>query len=172
MQDDGGGAGGMQDDGGGTEAAPPANDGGTPADAFSESGDGDAMVGSGQFDCTMNAGDPMHHVGAEHKGHALYGVVVDTTAGANRARVGWVQKTVVQADLFVKFVWPKVLVAGHTYEIAVFDDMTNSKTCTASDRTWIFPVPRVTGSYVANWITGNQPFTTGTCGDFPVGPLP
>ena len=147
-------------------------DGAMASDASRDGGaDADARIGTGQFDCTMNAGDAMHHVGAEHQGHAVYGVVVDTTAGANRARVGWVQKVVVQADLFVKFVWPQILLSGHTYEIAVFDDMTNSKSCTATDRTWIFPVPKVTGSFVANWITGNQPFSTGTCGDFPMGPL-
>jgi hypothetical protein len=126
----------------------------------------------GEFDCTMNAGDMLHHVGGEHKGRTVYGVVVDTTAGASLVMVGSVQKQVVGADLFVKFVWPKILVAGHTYEIAVFDDTAGDKSCSPTDRTWIWPVPMVTGNFVANWMTGHQPYTTGTCKDFPMGPLP
>src|SRR5205814_4004621 len=64
-------------------------------------------VCSSDLDCTMNAGDMLHHVGAEHEGHTIYGVVADTTGGARMPGVGSVQKQVVMADLFVKFVWPK-----------------------------------------------------------------
>jgi hypothetical protein len=148
------------------------------SDAPSGSGSSGAGTGGmGQFDCTMNAGDAMHHVGGEHVGQTFYGTVVDTSPGANLARVGAVQKVVVMANLFIKFVWPMSLVSGHTYEIAVFADggkggAGSTMSCTATDRTWIWKVPAVTGNYVANWITGNQPYTTGTCTDFPKGPLP
>jgi hypothetical protein len=153
------------------DAAPLGTGGNAVVDA-SASGDVGGVGAAGEFDCTMNAGDAAHHVGAEHKGHTVYGVVVDTTAGANMAAVGAVQKQVVMADLFVKFVWPKILVSGHSYEIAVFDDTANDKMCSATDRTWLWPVPKVTGNFIADWMTGHQPYSTGTCRDFPMGPLP
>jgi len=145
------------------------------ADGGSSSGGEAGTVGMGQFDCTLNAADPMHHPGGagEHEGQTFYGAVVDTSPGANRARVGEVQKAVIPASGFFKFVWPMILVSGHTYEVAVFADMSKPPThsCTAADRVWYWKVPAVTASVVVNFNAGNQ-VGMGYCMDFPMGPIP
>jgi hypothetical protein len=144
-------------------------------DGGSSSGSEAGTVGTGQFDCTMNAADPMHHPGGagEHEGQTFYGAVVDTSPGANRARVGEVQKAVIPASGFFKFVWPMILVSGHTYELAVFADMSKPPThsCTSADRVWYWKIPTVTGSVVENFNAGNQ-VGMGYCMDFPMGPIP
>jgi len=123
----------------------------------------------------MNAADPMHHPGGagEHEGQTFYGAVVDTSPGANRARVGEVQKAVIPASGFFKFAWPMILVSGHTYELAVFADMSKPPThsCTSADRVWYWKIPTVTGSVVENFNAGNQ-VGMGYCMDFPMGPIP
>jgi hypothetical protein len=128
------------------------------------------MAGMGQYSATLNATTP-YHLGAEHLGYTVYGTVVDTTAGANLARVGWIQKTLVTAGYQVKWVWPKILVTGHAYEMAMFEDHLKNQTCGPMDRTWIIQIPQPTADFVFNW-KQPVPYTTGTCTDFPVGPLP
>jgi hypothetical protein len=127
---------------------------------------------AGQFACTLNASTP-YHVGSEHVGYTMFGTVVDTTPGADRARVGAIQSTVVAKDLLVKWVWPSILVKGHTYELAVFEDHLKNRTCMGSataEPQWLFKIPAVAGDYEFKWI---QPVPhTASCQDFPAGPLP
>jgi hypothetical protein len=170
-------SGGASDASGGSTSSGSSSDAGDHAspDGGSSSGGEAGTVGMGQFDCTMNGADPMHHPGGagEHEGQTFYGAVVDTSPGANRARVGEVQKTVIPASGFLKFVWPMILVSGHTYELAVFADMSKPPThsCTSADRVWYWKIPSVSGSVVENFNAGNQA-AMGYCMDFPTGPIP
>jgi hypothetical protein len=111
--------------------------------------------------------------GAEHKGYTIFGTVVDTTPGADRARVGTIQSTVVAGDLLVKWTWPGVLAKGHSYELAVFEDHLKNRTCMGSataEPQWLFKIPAVSGDYEFKWI---QPMPhTASCQDFPMGPIP
>jgi hypothetical protein len=132
----------------------------------------DGSAAAGQYTCTLNASTP-YHVGAEHRGYTMFGTVVDTTPGADRARVGAIQSTVVAGDLLVKWVWPSILVKGHTYELAVFEDHLKNRTCMGSataEPQWLFKIPAVAGDYEFKWI---QPVPhTASCQDFPPGPIP
>jgi hypothetical protein len=134
-------------------------------------------VGMGQFDCTMNAADAAHHPGGagEHEGEPFYGAVVDTSPGANRALVGTVQKVLMlPATGFLKFTWPMILVAGHTYELAVWADTARPPThsCTAAARVWYWRIPAVTGNVVRNFNADGQLVQNGYCDDFPKGVIP
>jgi hypothetical protein len=165
-------------DSAGPEASPPAPDGlafdaAAPDEgAFAADAGGPEAAPAGQYTCTLNASTP-YHVGSEHRGYTVFGTVVDITAGADRARVGAIQSTVVGNDLLVKWVWPGILVKGHSYELAVFEDHLKNRTCMGSataEPQWLFKIPAVTGDYEFKWI---QPVPhTASCQDFPAGPLP
>jgi hypothetical protein len=130
-----------------------------------------APASAGQYTCTLNATTP-YHLGSEHRGYTVFGTVVDTTPGANRARVGAIQSTLDTNDL-VKWVWPQILVAGHTYELAVFEDHLKNRTCAGTptgEPQWLFKIPAVAGDFEFKWI---QPVPhTASCQDFPPGPIP
>jgi len=131
----------------------------------------DGHTSSGLYACTFNA-TGAYPLGAEHRGYVIFGTVVDTTAGANRARVGAFQNALDTNDQ-IKFVWPGILTLGHTYEIALFEDYAKNRTCAGAplgnEAQWLFPVPAVTGDFTFNF-THNPRMAS--CQDFPMGPIP
>ena len=177
-QGDGGSSGDSADDAGGSL---PANDAGNPGDGTSGGSDTDASSAgnpeasdgatAGNFSCTFNA-TGAYPLGAEHRGYTIFGTVVDTTAGAGRARVGAFQNAPDTNDM-VKFVWPAILAAGHTYEIALFEDHMKNRICAGTpdgtEPQWLFPVPAVTGDFVFNFMHNAR---SASCQDFPTGPVP
>jgi hypothetical protein len=150
------------------EAAPgPPPDGSATVDA----GDATSPAGVGQYSCTLNATTP-YHLGSEHRGYTVFGTVVDTTPGGNRERVGIIQSKVDTDDL-VKWVWPNILVKGHSYELAVFEDHLKNRTCMGSataEPQWLFKIPALAGDYEFKWV---QPVPhNASCQDFPAGAIP
>jgi hypothetical protein len=131
----------------------------------------DGHANSGLYSCTFNA-TGAYPLGAEHRGYVIFGTVVDTTPGANRARVGAFQNALDTNDQ-IKFVWPGILTLGHTYEIALFEDYAKNRTCAGdplgNEAQWLFPVPAVTGDFTFNF-THNPRMAS--CQDFPTGPIP
>jgi hypothetical protein len=152
------------------------DDTGTTNDAPSATGsDGSSMMGTGQFSATLNATMP-YHLGAEHLGSTAFGTVIDTSPGANRARVGWIQSTKIVPGQQVKWVWPKILVAGHTYEMAMFcDDQSKNRTCAVTagkaNSGWLFKIPAVSADYQFDWKTPVVRVEPAECPDFPMGPI-
>jgi hypothetical protein len=73
----------------------------------------------------------------------------------------------------IKFLWPHILTTGHTYEIALFEDHAQNRSCAGdangAEAQWLFPVPPVTGDYTFNF-THNPRLAS--CQDFPAGPIP
>jgi hypothetical protein len=132
---------------------------------------GDTSAVTAQYSCTFNA-TGAYPLGTEHRGFVIFGTVVDTTAGAGRARVGAFQNALDSADM-IKFVWPGILTANHTFEIALFEDHAKNRTCSgdanSTEPQWLFPVPPVKGDYTFNF-THNPRATS--CQDFPTGPIP
>lgn len=119
----------------------------------------------------MNATTP-YSLGSEHLGLLIFATVIDTTAGANQARVGAIQSVLDTNDM-VKFVWPDILTAGHTYEIAMFADSGMNRMCSGAasgaEAQWLINVPAVTGDFVFNWV---KPVARiASCQDFP-SPVP
>lgn len=152
------------------DKASPPDDGGTGAD-----------VTLGQYSLTLNATKP-YMLGSEHLGKTVYGTVVDTTAGAAMARVGPILSTPVTAGEQVKWVWPAILVAGHTYVLGMFSDDAKNMTCVPNtDAGWIFqiaPAPGgstkavpVTGDVVIPWTTPVPRSDATKCQYFPSGPI-
>ena len=137
---------------------------------------GSGGMPGGQYSVTLNATTP-YALGAEHVGHTVFGTVIDTTAGANRARVGRIQETPVVPGQQVKWVWPKIMVAGHTYELAMFgDDNSKNRTCVVASGTpnpgWIMKIPAPTADFEFLW---KRPVTRTDgpeCVDFPTGAIP
>ena len=131
----------------------------------------DGHASSGLYSCTFNA-TGAYPLGAEHRGYVIFGTVVDTTAGANRARVGAFLNALDTNDQ-IKFVWPAILTLGHTYEIALFEDYAKNRTCAGdplgNEAQWLFPLPAVTGDFTFNF-THNPRMAS--CQDFPMGPIP
>jgi hypothetical protein len=125
---------------------------------------------------TLNATMP-YALGSEHVGHTVFGTVIDTTPTANRARVGQIQETPVTPGQQVKWVWPRIMVAGHTYEFAMFgDDYSKNRTCVVATGTpnpgWLFKIPPPTSDYELDW---KRPVTRTDgpeCVDFPSGAIP
>ena len=140
-------------------------------DALSNFDLGDTSAGTAQYSCTFNA-TGAYPLGTEHRGFVIFGTVIDTTAGAGRARVGAFQSAL-DSDDMIKFVWPGMLTAGHTYEIALFEDHAKNRTCSGdangTEPQWLFPVPIIKGDYTFNF-THNPRATS--CQDFPAGPIP
>lgn len=134
-------------------------------------GDDGAPAPAGQFSATLNATTP-YHLGSEHRGYMVFGTVVDVTPGAEGARVGAIM-SLLDTDDLVKWVWPKILVKGHSYEMAVFEDHLKNRTCkgtATAEPQWLFKIPNVSGDYEFKWV---QPVPhTASCQDFPPGPLP
>jgi hypothetical protein len=138
--------------------------------AAADAGDASTTRGPGQYTCTLNASTP-YHLGAEHRTYTLFGTVIDTTAGANRARVGAIQSFLDTNDL-LKWVWPNILTAGHTYEIAMFEDHMRSRTCTGTataEPQFLLQIPPVTGDFEYKWIAPVPHIAS--CQDFP-SPIP
>jgi hypothetical protein len=129
--------------------------------------DGNSLL----YTCTFNA-TGMYPLGGEHAGHVIFGTVIDTTPEANRARVGDFQNALVATNQ-LKFVWPNILAAGHTYEIALFEDFNKNRTCAGAaggnEAQWLFPVPKVTGDFTFNFTHNTR---VASCQDFPMGPVP
>ena len=137
---------------------------------------GSGMTPAGQYSVTLDATTP-YALGAEHVGHTVFGTVIDTTTGANRVRVGRIQETPIVPGQQVKWVWPKIMVAGHTYELAMFgDDYSKNRTCVVASGTpnpgWIMKIPAPTADFEFLW---KRPVTRSDgpeCVDFPNGAIP
>jgi hypothetical protein len=132
---------------------------------------GDASTMAAQYSCTFNA-TGAYPLGGEHRGYVIFGTVIDTTAGAGRARVGDFQSALDSNDM-IKFVWPHILATGHSYEIALFEDHAKNRTCVPGDANgveaqWLFPVSAVTGNYTFNFTHNAR---VASCQDFPAGPI-
>jgi len=177
-QGSGGSSGATGSDAGGV---PGASDAASPGDGIGGGSDNDAGgsgnpeasdgATAGTFSCTFNA-TGAYPLGAEHRGYTIFGTVVDTTAGAGRARVGAFQNAPDTNDM-VKFVWPAILTAGHTYEIAIFEDHMKNRICAGTpdgtEPQWLFPVPAVTGDFVFNFMHNAR---SASCQDYPTTPVP
>ena len=174
----GGSSGATGSDAGGDLAA---SDLGSPSDGFAggpepaDSGAGTPEASDGatvaKYSCTFNA-TGAYPLGTEHRGYTIFGTVVDTTSGAGRARVGDFQSALDTNDM-IKFVWPGILTAGHTYEIALFEDHMKNRICAGTpngtEPQWLFPIPAITGDFVFNFMHNAR---SASCQDFPAGPVP
>ena len=117
----------------------------------------------GKFDLTF-AGTAF----TPHEGKTMYIGVVDA---ADSSLVGEVKHAVITGGN-VNFSWPKLLVAGHAYNLAYFADLNGNATCDpkATDHQWLKAVPTVSGNVAATGVHNDT--QSEICTNLPTGALP